>query len=97
MVFIGSFLKQNIFTFRLRLYGIGYVKIRLGSDPLCSNGTGSKLERYGSPSDHLHKWTHLVPDSRSDLDRIHQVPCKRKAYPYHTYKTAGVFAPAEKD
>ena len=34
--------------FRLRLHGIGYVQIRLGSDPLCLHGTGSNLERYGS-------------------------------------------------
>ena len=27
-------------------------------------------------------WIHLVPDSRSDPYRIHQVPWKRKAYPY---------------
>ena len=31
---------------------------------------------------HLHRWTHLVPNSRSDPYRIHQVPCKHKAYPY---------------
>ena len=35
-------------AFRLRLHGIGYVHIRLGSDPLCLHGTGSKLEGYGS-------------------------------------------------
>ena len=34
--------------FRLRLHGIGYVQICLGSDPLCLHGTGSKLEQYGS-------------------------------------------------
>ena len=28
------------------------------------------------------KWTHLVPDSRSDPYRIYQVQCKHKAYPY---------------
>ena len=28
---------------RLRLHGIGYVQIRLGSDPLCLHETGSKL------------------------------------------------------
>ena len=32
--------------------------------------------------DHLHKWTHLVPDSRSEPNRIRQVPCKQKVYPY---------------
>ena len=52
-----------------------------GTDTLCLHGTGSKLERYGSTKDHLNKWTHLVPDSRSDPYRIHQVPCKHKAYP----------------
>ena len=71
----------NIF-FRLRLHGIGYAQIRLGSDPLCLHGIGSKLERYGSIWDHLYKWTHLVPDSRSDPYRIQQVPCKHKSYPY---------------
>ena len=53
-----------------------------GTDPPCLHGTGSKLERYGSIWDHLHKWTHLVPDSRSDPYRVQQVPCKHKAYPY---------------
>ena len=52
-----------------------------GTDTLCLHGTGSKLERYGSTKDHLHKWTHLVPDSRSDPYQIHQVPCKHKVYP----------------
>ena len=51
-------------------------------DPLWLHETGSKVERYGSTQDYLHKWTHLVPDSRSDPYRIHQVPCKHKAYPY---------------
>ena len=72
---------------RLRLHWIGYVPIRLGSDhygtdPLFLHGTGSKLELYGSIWDRLDKWTHLVPDSRSDPYRIHQVPCKHKAFPY---------------
>ena len=67
---------------RLLLPGMGDVQIRLGSDPLCLHGTGSKLGQYVSTLDHLHKWTHLVPDSRSDPYRIHQVPCKHKAYPY---------------
>ena len=57
-------------------------RIHYGTDPLCLHGTGSKLERYGSIWDHVHKWTHLVPDSRSDPYRIHQVPCKHNAYPY---------------
>ena len=51
-----------------------------GMDPLCLDGTVMKLERYDSISDHLHNWTHLVPDSRSDPYRIHQVPYKHKAY-----------------
>ena len=34
--------------FRLRLHWIGYVQIRLGSDPLCLHRTGSELEQYGS-------------------------------------------------
>ena len=57
-------------------------RLHCGTDPLCLHGTGSKLERYGSISDHLHKWTHLVPDSRSEPYRIHQVPCKHKVYTY---------------
>ena len=68
-------------------------RIRCGADPLCLQRTGSKPERYSSIWDHLykwyssiwdhlHKWAHLVPDSRSDPYRIHQVPCKHKAYPY---------------
>ena len=44
---------------------------------------GSELERYGSIWDHLRKWSHLVRDSRSNPYRIHQVPCKYKAYPYY--------------
>ena len=80
--------------FRLRLHGIGYVQIRLGSDPLwygslCLHGTGSKLERYCSLWDHLHIWTHLVPDSRSDPYRIHQVRVNTRLirasfYPFQT-------------
>ena len=57
-------------------------RIHLGTDPQCLHGTSSKLKRYGSIWDHLQQWTHLVPDSRSDPYRIHQVPCKHKAYPY---------------
>ena len=53
-----------------------------GTDPLCLHGTGSELEWYGSTWDHLHKWTHFVPDNRSDPYRIYQVPCEDKAYPY---------------
>ena len=30
--------------------------------------------------DRFHKWTHLVPDRRTDLERICQVPYKCKAY-----------------
>ena len=57
-------------------------RIHYGTDPLCLHGTGSKLERYSSIWDHLHKWIHLVPDSRSDPYRICHVPCKHKAHPY---------------
>ena len=57
-------------------------RIHSGTDPLCLHGTGSKLERYGFMWDHLDKWTHLVPESRSDPYRIHQVPCEHKVYPY---------------
>ena len=32
--------------------------------------------------DHLHKRTHLVPESRSDPYRIHHVPCEHTAYPH---------------
>ena len=53
-----------------------------GTGSLCLHETGSKLERYGSLWDQLHKWTHLVPDSRSDPYWTHQVPCECKAYPY---------------
>ena len=45
-------------------------RIHYDTDPLCLHETGSKLEQYGSIWDHLHKWTHLVPDSRSDPYRI---------------------------
>ena len=57
-------------------------RIHYGTDPLCLHVTGSKLGRYGSILDHIHKWTHLVLDSRSYPYRIHQVPRKSKAYPY---------------
>ena len=57
-------------------------RIHYGMDPLSLHGTGSKLERYGFILDHLHKWTHLVPDSRSDPYPTLQVPCKHKAYLY---------------
>ena len=53
-----------------------------GTDPLFLHGTGSKLKQYGSIWDHLYKQIHLVPDSRSDPYRIHQVPRKHKAYLY---------------
>ena len=36
-----------------------FTRDRICSDPF---GIGSTMERYGSISDHLHKWTHLVPD-----------------------------------
>ena len=74
--------------------GLGYVytgsgiftsvcdRIHYGTDPLCSHGTGSKLERYGCIWNHVHKWAHLAADSRSDPYRIHQVLCKHKTYPY---------------
>ena len=79
---VSGIMNRSVNNSKLRLHGIGYVPIRLGSDPLCLHGTGSKLERYGSTLDHLHKWTHLVPDGRSDPYGIHQVPCKHKAYLY---------------
>ena len=74
-----------VWDLRLGLQGIGYIQIRFGSDPLwygplCLHGTGSNWN--GSICGHLHKWTHLVPDNRSDSYRIHQVSGKHKAYPY---------------
>ena len=48
---------------------------------LCLHGTSSKQERYGSTKDHLHTWTHLVPDSRSSY-QFYQVSCKHKTYQY---------------
>ena len=61
-------------------------RIHHGTDSLCLHETGSKLEWCSSIWDHLHKLTHLVPDSRSDPDRIHQVTYKHKAYP-HQFRT----------
>ena len=67
---------------------IGYVQIRLGSDlpwygsTLLTRNRFPELKLYGSIRDHLHKWTHFVPDSRCDRYRIHQVQYKYKAYPY---------------
>ena len=57
-------------------------RIHYGRDPLCLHGTGLKLERYDSIRGNLHKWIHLVPDSRSYPYRIHQVLRRHKAYPY---------------
>ena len=45
-------------------------QIHCGTDPLCLHGTSSKLERYGSIWDRLHKWTHFVPYSSSNPYRI---------------------------
>ena len=58
-----------------------------GMDPLCLHRTGWwKQEQHDSILYHLHRWTHLVSDSRFDLYWIHQVPCKHKAclYQFHT-------------
>ena len=57
-----------------------------GMDPLCLHRTGWKQEQHDSILYHLHKWTHLVPDSRCDPHWIHQVPHKHKAclYQFHT-------------
>ena len=41
--------------------------IHHGMDPLCLHRTGWKQEQHDSILYHLHKWTHLVPDSRFDL------------------------------
>ena len=40
------------------------------------------LERYSYKLDHFHKCTDLVPNGRTDPERICQVPYKRKAYPW---------------
>ena len=56
----------------------GFAWIVLGS----IHGRGTILERYSSKLDHFHKWTHLVPDKRTDLEWICQVPYKCNAYPY---------------
>ena len=62
-----------------------FTRDRICSDPFWisslwygSHETGSKLERYGSIWDHLHKWT----KGRSNPYRIHQFLCKQEAYPY---------------
>ena len=65
---------------RLRLHGIGYVQICLVR--IHSVYTGPVRNWDGTVPYRVHKWTHLVPDSRSDPYRIHQVPCEHKAYPY---------------
>ena len=36
----------------------------------------------------LHKWTHLVPDSRFDTYWIHQVPFKHMAYLYQFHTSS---------
>ena len=76
---LNSMLKPN--TKWLQSFSV-WDRIHYDTDPLCSQESRSKLKRYGSIWDHLHKWTHLVPDSRSDPYWIHQVPCKHKAYSY---------------
>ena len=40
------------------------------------------MEQYSSKLDHFYKWTHLVPDRKTDPDWICQVPYKRKAFAY---------------
>ena len=40
-------------------FGLGSTMVRIH----CLHETGSKLERYGSISDLLHKWAHLVTDN----------------------------------
>ena len=59
-------------------------RIHYDRDLLCLHGTGLKLERIGSIWDRLHKWTHLVPDSRSDPHRIHQISYKAHPYQFRT-------------
>ena len=53
------------------MFRSGWDRIYSGKDPLCLHMTGSKLERYGSTQDHLHKWTHPVLESRSNRYRTH--------------------------
>ena len=52
------------------LLGIGSTMVCC-MDPLCLHRTGWKQEQHDSILYHLHKWTHLVPDSRFDLYWIH--------------------------
>ena len=64
-----------------------YVQICLGSDPLwygCNLFTQDwlKFEQYSSIWDHLHKWTYLVSESRSNAYWIDLVQCEHKAYQY---------------
>ena len=83
--------KYHVFLFLHILLGYVYTgsdmfrsvwdRIHYGRDLLCLRGTVSKLEWNSSIWDHLHKWAHLVPDSRSDPCRIHQIPCKHKSPP----------------
>ena len=49
------------------------LSIVLGLHGLCTT-----LEQCSSKLDHFHKRTHLVPDRRTNLGRICQVPYKRK-------------------
>ena len=70
-------------------------RIHYRTDPLCFHGTGTKLERYGFIWDILNKWIHLVTNSISDPHRIHQVPYKRKAYPYLDLRKSILLAPAK--
>ena len=53
---------------RIRLNFIGFTRV------------GTTLELYSSKLGRFHKWTHLVPDRRTDLEQICQVPYKCKAY-----------------
>ena len=76
-----------------KVFDATFTRVRISADP---SGIGSTLVRIHSVCtgrvlnwngtvphrDHLHEWTHLVPDSRSKPYRIRQVPCKHKAYPY---------------
>ena len=74
------FLFGCVYTGRGRICSVPFgIRSTVVTDLLCLHGTGSKLEQYGSIWDHLHKWTYLLPDSRSDPYWIHQVPCKHKA------------------
>ena len=84
----------SMFTLDLYLYIYIYMDIfrsawdwiHHGMDPLYLHRTGWKQGQHDSILYHLHKWTHLVPDSRFDPYWIHQVPLKHKAclYQFHT-------------